>query len=91
MISNSTKTHTLCIKDGSRLNDPAVNRVEFFVFDNKNKEIILDDKAVNCNVSWQDEYTIAVVRIPGIVKKNEDDSKKNVAYLFNIIDRKKIK
>lgn len=78
--SSPTKEFILCVQ--TRAHDILFTEfVSYFVFDNKSKSKILENRIRNGEVSWHSNNEIKIIEIPGIVQK--DKTYEN-GYILNI-------
>ncbi len=82
---NKSKSHALVYREKVTTNDPLAS-IHFFVFDQENAKIILEDFVQRGTVEWSSESIIKVTKIPGVY--NADNPTKG--YSFDINTQKKI-
>ncbi len=77
---NSSKDFVICMSNAkSKIPNNSVTK--YFVFDMDKNVIVVEDKFRNGNISWYSNYEIKIVKLPGIVKKNQ---MQEYGYVLNV-------
>lgn len=84
--NNTNGTHTLCIKQNPDTDVQNFTPLNFFVFDNKEKEVVFEDNLPNGEVSWINDFQIKVRSFPGIVQPGKENPEN---YIFDLKSGKK--
>ena len=77
---NFIKDFVLC-KSIAKSKIPNNSATKYFVFDIDENVIVVEDKFRNGNISWYSNYEIKIVKIPGMVKKNQ---MQEYGYILNV-------
>jgi hypothetical protein len=87
-VFNASKTVVLCVKKSKPSSQDPQQRVSFFVFDLSIDSAIFEDNISDGSVRWQDDFSILVSIVPGIVKSDESSAVKKYGYIFHCRSRK---
>ena len=87
IIYNKQRDYILCMK-GNKSNIPNTGSISYFVYDNINNKIVIENKLSNGMVSWYSDYELKIVEIPGIIQKNQTHEN---GYILNIKTNSKTK
>lgn len=84
---NEDNSMVLCYKkiESPKLGAPSV---AFFVYDNKSKSVIYEDKIDRGSVSWYDNTKLDLYYTPGIMR--EDQSRNDFIQVYDLITKEKV-
>ncbi len=85
MVKNEFNTFILCYKIDERKNHPHKS-LEYFVFDLNQKEIIYEEKILDAEINWLDNYNLEIKINPEIISDDEP-----VIFILNVLTKQKSK
>jgi ABC-type enterochelin transport system substrate-binding protein len=88
LLYNDNNKFAICLTKSVGETQVPNSPVKFFVYDVRHSEIILEDFIQLGDVEWKSDSLIEVVKYPGTIKKNEENT--GQGYLYNVIQREKI-
>ncbi|NUM80758.1 hypothetical protein HUU42_08125 [bacterium] len=86
-LFNQDSSFVLCMKTLNAEKNAQVNSVSFFIFDLKEQIVVFEDALANVSVEWKSNEQVQVTKIPGTVKKDNQELK---GYIFDVKSKKKI-
>ncbi len=89
-IFNSGKSAVVCAKqiESTRLNP--FPRLDFFVYDIANQELLFEDSVQSGKVVWSGENKIKVTLVPEVMVGNEPEKDTRTGYEYDVRMRKRI-
>ena len=85
---NSSKTLVLC-KHATDNSEPGLMSWEYFVYEQENKKVLLEDAVDRGNVKWFSESEIEISRTPGTMRA--DQTMADYAWILNVYSGDKVK
>ena len=88
--NNRSATHAIVTElYKGKIATPVVQKLNYFIFDYAENEIIFEDKLSNASVNWTNDSLITVSRPIGVIKKDSNSPTSSVLYTYNVKERKK--
>ncbi len=87
-IQNSSGTAMLCVKKSKPTQLNPQQRMAFFLYDTKEKNVLFEDSVPNGSVKWNDEFSIVVTIVPGTVRDDDKTPAQRPGYIYDLRSRK---
>lgn len=85
---SESESYTLCFSNQKDASQSGMG-VNFFVMDNKSKEIVFEESIDRGTVYWEDDQRIAMFYTPGIMRN--DQSRDDFTYIYDLASKEKFK
>jgi hypothetical protein len=87
-VQNASGSAMLCVKRSKPTQLNPQQQIQFFVYDMKAKDVLFEDSIPNGSVGWNDEFSIIVSIVPGIVRDDDKTPPLHPGYIYDLRSRK---
>jgi hypothetical protein len=87
-LFNEQRTAVLCLGKPTPTSVRPQRHVFFFVFDLSSDSTIFEDEIVDGSARWKDNFTVLVMSVPGMVKRDDPPGANKSGYIFDLRSRK---